>query len=97
MVSQRRLRSAPADPQIKAELSAYCAYSVNREYRVLFRFLGPSEVLYYDVGTHENLSITVKTLHRTLSPTGNPELKSPRVLLRAIGMQLTVLLRKRVA
>jgi mRNA-degrading endonuclease YafQ of YafQ-DinJ toxin-antitoxin module len=39
--------------KLKGELSAYWAYSVNREYRVLFRFLGPSEVLYYDVGTHE--------------------------------------------
>ena len=39
--------------KLKGELSAYWAYSINREYRVLFRFLGPSEVLYYDVGTHE--------------------------------------------
>jgi hypothetical protein len=29
--------------KLKGELSAYWAYSVNREYRVLFRFLGPSE------------------------------------------------------
>jgi len=36
--------------KLKGELSAY---SVNREYRVLFRFLGPSEALYYDIGTHE--------------------------------------------
>jgi mRNA-degrading endonuclease YafQ of YafQ-DinJ toxin-antitoxin module len=39
--------------KLKGDLSAYWAYSINREYRVLFRFLGPSEVLYYDVGTHE--------------------------------------------
>ncbi|HWO43129.1 MAG TPA: type II toxin-antitoxin system mRNA interferase toxin, RelE/StbE family [Candidatus Eisenbacteria bacterium] len=39
--------------KLKGELSSYWAYSVNREYRVLFRFLSPSEVLYYDVGTHE--------------------------------------------
>ena len=39
--------------RLKGNLAAYSAYSVNREYRVLFRFLGPSEVLYYDVGTHE--------------------------------------------
>ncbi len=39
------------------------------------------------------------TLYRTLSPKGNPELKSLRALLRAMGMQLTVrpLQRKRVA
>ena len=39
--------------KLKGELSAYWAYSVNREYRVLFRFLGPHEVIYYDIGTHE--------------------------------------------
>ena len=39
--------------KLKGELSTYCAYSVNREYRVLFRFLGPHEVNYYDIGTHE--------------------------------------------
>jgi mRNA-degrading endonuclease YafQ of YafQ-DinJ toxin-antitoxin module len=39
--------------KLKGELSAYWAYSVNREYRVLFRFVGSSEALYYDVGTHE--------------------------------------------
>jgi mRNA-degrading endonuclease YafQ of YafQ-DinJ toxin-antitoxin module len=39
--------------KLKGELFSYWAYSVNREYRVLFRFLSPSEVLYYDVGTHE--------------------------------------------
>ena len=38
--------------KLKGELSAYWAYSVNREYRVLFRFVGSSEALYYDVGTH---------------------------------------------
>ena len=39
--------------KLKGELSAYWAYSVNREYRILFRFLGPHEVIYYDIGTHE--------------------------------------------
>ena len=39
--------------KLKGELSAYWAYSVNRQYRVLFRFLGPHEVIYYDIGTHE--------------------------------------------
>ena len=37
--------------KLKGELSAYWAYSVNREYRVLFRLVGPTEALYYDVGT----------------------------------------------
>jgi mRNA-degrading endonuclease RelE of RelBE toxin-antitoxin system len=39
--------------KLRGELSAYWAYSVNREYRVLFRFLGPGEALYYDGGSHE--------------------------------------------
>jgi hypothetical protein len=30
--------------KLKGELAAYWAYSVNREYHVLFRFLAPSEV-----------------------------------------------------
>ncbi len=39
------------------------------------------------------------TLYRTLSRQGNPELKSLKALLKAMGMQLTVrpLERKRVA
>ena len=53
-----RSRKDAFDPRLrthklKGELSAYWAYSVNREYRVLFRFVGSSETLYYDVGTHE--------------------------------------------
>ena len=39
--------------KLKGKLSDYWSYSVNREYRILFRFLGPDEVIYYDIGTHE--------------------------------------------
>jgi len=47
----------------------------------------------------EDAELNANTLYRTLSPKGNPELKSLRALLRAMGMQLTVrpLLNKRVA
>jgi len=46
----------------------------------------------------EEAELNVNTLYRTLSPKGNPELKSLRALLRAMGMQLTVRpVRKRVA
>ena len=43
--------------------------------------------------------LNATTLYRTLSPKGNPELKSLTALLRAMGMQLAVrpLLRKRAA
>jgi probable addiction module antidote protein len=46
----------------------------------------------------EEAELNVNTLYRTLSPKGNPELKSLRALLRAMGMQLTVRpARKRLA
>ena len=46
----------------------------------------------------EKAELNVNTLYRTLSAKGNPELKSLRALLGAMGMQLTVSpLRKRVA
>jgi probable addiction module antidote protein len=46
----------------------------------------------------ERAKLNVNTLYRTLSAKGNPELKSLRALLRAMGMQLTIRpLRKRVA
>jgi len=42
--------------------------------------------------------LNANTFYRTLSPKGNPELRSLRAVLRAMGMQLTVRpLRKRVA
>ncbi|MGR3179039.1 MAG: type II toxin-antitoxin system mRNA interferase toxin, RelE/StbE family [Candidatus Anammoxibacter sp.] len=39
--------------KLKGELKGYLAYSVNRKYRVLLRFIGSNEVIYYDVGTHD--------------------------------------------
>ncbi len=46
----------------------------------------------------EEAKLNANTLYRTLSSKGNPELKSLRAVLRAMGMQLTVRpLRKRVA
>ena len=46
----------------------------------------------------QDAELNVNSLYRTLSSKGNPELKSLRAVLRAMGMQLTVQpLRKRVA
>jgi probable addiction module antidote protein len=46
----------------------------------------------------EKARLNAHTLYRTLSSKGNPELKSLRAVLRAMGMQLTVRpLGKRVA
>ncbi len=51
-------RANPFDPRLrthklKGVLTGAWAYSVDRRYRVLFRFLANDEVLYYDIGTHE--------------------------------------------
>lgn len=39
--------------KLRGELQGYWAYSVNDSYRVLFRFVGSDEAIYYDVGTHD--------------------------------------------
>ena len=39
--------------KLKGHLEGYCSYSVNLEYRILFRFIKEDEVIYYDIGTHE--------------------------------------------
>lgn len=39
--------------KLKGELLGTWSYSVNYEFRVLFRFITDDEVLYYDIGTHE--------------------------------------------
>lgn len=46
----------------------------------------------------EDAELNANTLYRTLSSQGNPELKSLRAVLRAMGVQITVRpLRKQVA
>ncbi|PKN02405.1 MAG: type II toxin-antitoxin system mRNA interferase toxin, RelE/StbE family [Elusimicrobia bacterium HGW-Elusimicrobia-1] len=39
--------------KLKGSLSGVWSYSVNYQYRLLFRFIKSDEVLYYDIGTHE--------------------------------------------
>lgn len=51
-------RTNPHHPQLRTHqlrgaLEGFWSYSVNYHYRVLFRFVGQGEVLYYDIGTHE--------------------------------------------
>jgi len=48
----------PFDPRLKThklkgELKDFWSYSINYQYRILFRFINHNEVIYYDVGTHE--------------------------------------------
>ena len=39
--------------KLKGPLEGYYAYSVNFQYRILFRFINDHETVYYDIGTHE--------------------------------------------
>ena len=39
--------------KLKGILEGYWAYSVNQQYRILFRFVNSHEVIYYDIGTHD--------------------------------------------
>src|SRR3989338_3747022 len=38
--------------KLKGELQNYWSYSVNVEYRILFRFIDDTTVAYFDIGTH---------------------------------------------
>lgn len=37
---------------LKDELKGFHAYSVTKDYHISFRFITPTEVIYYDIGTH---------------------------------------------
>ena len=55
---ERKFLSDPLDTSIrthklKGELKGFWSYSINYQYRILFRFLRGNEVVYYDIGTHE--------------------------------------------
>ena len=39
--------------KLKGELEGYWSYSINYQYRILFRFINENEVIYYDIGTHD--------------------------------------------
>ena len=39
--------------QLKGQLAGAWSYSVNYDYRIVFRFLSHEEVLYHDIGTHD--------------------------------------------
>ena len=39
--------------KLKGALSHFWAFYVNKNYRVLFRFLKNNEVIYYDIDTHD--------------------------------------------
>ena len=39
--------------KLKGKLKDYWSYSINYQYRILFRFLDKETVIYHDIGTHE--------------------------------------------
>ena len=39
--------------KLKGALKDYWAYSITDSHRVLFRFIGSDEVIYFDIGTHD--------------------------------------------
>ena len=39
--------------KLKGPLSNFWSFYINKNYRVLFRFLVSSEVIYYDIDTHD--------------------------------------------
>lgn len=51
-------RQNPFSPQLKThklkgELKQYSAYSVDRNYRILFRFIDKNRIICFDIGTHK--------------------------------------------
>jgi len=77
------------DPQFAAEyLNAVLADGDQEEVMLALRRLSQAFGGVPKLAKEAKLNAT--TLYRTLSPKGNPELKSLMALLRALGMQLAV-------
>ena len=39
--------------KLKGRLKDYWSYSIDYQYRIIFRFIDTQTVLYYDIGTHD--------------------------------------------
>jgi probable addiction module antidote protein len=77
------------DPQFAAEyLNAILADGDQEELMLALRRLSKAYGSVSKLAKEAKLNAT--TLYRTLSPKGNPELKSLTALLHALGMQLAV-------
>ena len=77
------------DPQFAAEyLNAILEDGEQEELMVALRRLSKAFGGVKKLAADAELNAT--TLYRTLSPKGNPELKSLTALLRAMGMQLAI-------
>src|SRR5215470_6994837 len=83
------VESLRRDPQFAAEyLNAVLVDGEQEEVMLALRRLSQAFGGVSTVAKQADLNAT--TLYRTLSPKGNPELKSLTALLRALGMQLVV-------
>jgi probable addiction module antidote protein len=77
------------DPQFAAEyLNAVLAEGNQEELMVALRYMAEAFGGVPKLASRAKLNAT--TLYRTLSPKGNPELKSMTALLEAMGMRLAV-------
>lgn len=54
---EKIFKTNPFDPRLKThklkgKLKNYWSYSIDYDYRIMFRFIDEGTVLYYDIGTH---------------------------------------------
>lgn len=82
------IQSFRDDPIFASEyLNAVLADGDQEELLVALRRIAQAHGM-KDIAESSNLN--VKTLYRTLSPTGNPELKSFNAILKSMGMRLAI-------
>ena len=83
------IESFRKDPKFAAEyLNAILEDGDQKELMVALRYIATAFGGVPKLAQQTALNAT--TLYRTLSPQGNPELKSLRALLKAMGMRLSV-------
>ena len=86
---EAKVESFRKDPAYAAEyLNAVLADGDQEEVMVTLRYL--AEAFGGVSGLAEKTDLNATTLYRTLSPKGNPELRSLTSILKAMGMRLAV-------
>jgi probable addiction module antidote protein len=86
---EAKIESFRKDPAYAAEyLNAVLADGDQEEVMVTLRYLAQAFGGVGDLAEKTDLNAT--TLYRTLSPKGNPELRSLTSILKAMGMRLAV-------
>ena len=86
---EAKVESFRKDPAYAAEyLNAVLADGDQEEFMVTLRYL--AQAFGGVSGLAEKTDLNATTLYRTLSPKGNPELRSLTSILKAMGMRLAV-------